>query len=76
MPEPNGLLAVTATLFLLWPLSFAGHTQFSPPDVRAYVIDRLRFLGKEARLPQGIWAADMIEEGKVMEDWLHLSHIA
>jgi hypothetical protein len=75
-PGLNGLLAVTPTLFLLWPLSIAGNSRLSPPDVRSYVVDRLRFLGREARLPQSAWAADMIQEGKPMEDWLHLSHLA
>jgi hypothetical protein len=75
-PLPNGLLAVTPTLFLVWPLAIAGHSPLSPPDVRAYAIDRLRFLGSEARIPQCIWAAEIIENNQDMEDWLHLSHIA
>jgi hypothetical protein len=75
-PCPNGLLPVTPTLFLLWPLTYAGHSRLSPPDVRVYAIYTLRFLGRETRLPQATWAADMIEENKEMEDWLHLSHLA
>jgi hypothetical protein len=73
---PNGLWLITPVLFLLWPLAVAGNSRLTPPIVRAYIVDRLRYIGREAQLVQSTWAADMIQEGKMMEDWLHLSHLA
>jgi len=68
--DANGILPVTPAAFLLWPLAIAGQNEFSPPEVHAYAIERLRFLGEEARLPQGVWAAEMLEDKKQhMEDW-------
>jgi hypothetical protein len=62
-------LAVTSAAFLLWPLSAAGESYLSPEPLRRYTIDRLKFLGREARLPQALWAAQMLEESRKLEDW-------
>lgn len=65
-----GILPVTPAAFLLWPLAIAGQNELSPPEIHEYAIDRLRFMGTEARLPQGVWAAEMLEDNKKdMEDW-------
>ena len=57
-------LAVASAAFLLWPLSAAGESYLSPEPLRLYAIDRLKFLGREARLPQALWAAQMLEESE------------
>jgi hypothetical protein len=62
-------LAVGPAAFLLWPLSAAGESYLSPEPLRLYAIDRLKFLGREARLPQALWAAQMLEESEKLEDW-------
>jgi hypothetical protein len=54
---------------LLWPLTTAAESDLSPPSVRPYVIDRLHFLGTEARFPQATWAAQMLEQSEDLEDW-------
>jgi hypothetical protein len=66
---PGQPLAVSSAAFLLWPLSAAGESYLSPEPLRLYAIDRLKFLGREARLPQALWAAQMLEESEKLEDW-------
>lgn len=67
--SPGQPLPVASAAFLLWPLSAAGESYLSPEPLRLYVIDRLKFLGREARLPQALWAAQMLEESEKLEDW-------
>lgn len=67
--SPGQPLAVATAAFLLWPLSAAGESYLSPEPLRLYTIDRLKFLGQEARLPQALWAAQMLEESEKLEDW-------
>ncbi|RDI77243.1 hypothetical protein Vi05172_g12791 [Venturia inaequalis] len=73
--SPGQPLAVATAAFLLWPLSAAGESYLSPEPLRLYAIDRLKFLGREARLPQALWAAQMLEEHEKLEDWLHMYHL-
>jgi hypothetical protein len=65
--SPSPTVSVVAPL--LWPLAAAGESDLSPPSVRDYVISKLHFLGKQARVPQASWAAQMLEESKKLEDW-------
>lgn len=67
--SPGQPLAVATAAFLMWPLSAAGESYLSPEPLRQYAIDRLKFLGREARLPQALWAAQMLEESEKLEDW-------
>jgi hypothetical protein len=54
---------------LLWPLTTAAESDLSPPSVRTYIIDRLYYLGKEAKFPQATWAAQMLDQSEHLEDW-------
>jgi len=63
--KPSPMVAAS----LLWPLAAVGDSELISNPVRAYAIDRLHFLGTQARFPQALWAAKMLEESKSLEDW-------
>jgi hypothetical protein len=54
---------------LLWPLSSAAESFLCPPSVRTYIMDRLYFLGDQARFSQATWAAQMLEDLECPPDW-------
>lgn len=55
--------------FLIWPLAAVGETTLVPPGGREYAIKCLRLLGDLSRMRQASKAAEMLEEGKLLEDW-------
>lgn len=67
--EGNSPPTISTVIPLLWPLCTAAESSLSPPALRSYIIDRLHFLGGQARVPQATWAAQMLEDRAEMEDW-------
>lgn len=63
----------TAARFLILPLIAVGegplHLAPVSDEARLYARDSLRFLGTTGRMPQALRAAEMLEEGGLLEDW-------
>jgi hypothetical protein len=63
----------TAARFLILPLIAVGEgpLPLAPvsDEARLYARDSLRFLGTTGRMPQALRAAEMLEEGGLLEDW-------
>jgi Fungal specific transcription factor domain len=70
-PSPTGprflspkSCVVAQGYFLLWPLSIAGEARLTPEPIRVYVIDRLRYIGYQMKIPHALSIAQEIEDGK------------
>lgn len=67
--SPSGRIALAEASWLLWPLAVAGECVYAPTEVRDFTIAQLQLLGKDSRLPQALWAADMLKERATDEEW-------
>ncbi|KAF2094503.1 hypothetical protein NA57DRAFT_60544 [Rhizodiscina lignyota] len=76
MSNPDVEITSAEASMLVWPLAAAGESAMSSDALRALVIERLYWLGRKARLPQALWAAQMLEEGTQLEGWLPMYHLA
>jgi Fungal specific transcription factor domain/Fungal Zn(2)-Cys(6) binuclear cluster domain len=60
---------VAVGYFLIWPLFAAGSCSFIPLLTKEYIIDRLRFISTDLRIPQAHQAAEMLAHNDQLEDW-------
>ena len=71
--SPNGSKLYSPTLasscFLLWPLEVVGTSPLSTPPMRAYVINRLRYMGIQMKVRQALGVAEKLEQGSLSQDW-------
>ena len=61
--------------FLIWPLFTAGSSSFIEPATRYYIIDRLKVIAHDLKLPRAHKAAEMLAHGDRTETWMHICHV-
>lgn len=59
---------------LVWPLFQVGANPLVTVSTKDYIVNTLRYIASEFKLPQAQWAGDLIEEGADDEDWVHMYH--
>ena len=76
-PVITGSPSMASAYFLIWPMFIAAGSakRGSPPELAEFVVRRLRFMNVEMNIPQAGKAADLIEQGLMDEDWLHMLHL-
>lgn len=67
--SPSGRIVLAEASWLLWPLSVAGECHYVSDEVRQFAITQLQSLGQDTRLPQALWAAEMLKERSEDEEW-------
>ena len=65
---------IASGYFLIWPLFMVGSLPGSSIPLRAWCINRLRFIGSRRRIPQAVLAADALQLGRQEDIWLHTCH--
>ncbi|KAK1761667.1 hypothetical protein QBC33DRAFT_337494 [Phialemonium atrogriseum] len=58
--------------YLIWPLSVMAVSPLAAQSARGLALDHLHGIGRQFGLGQAEQAAQMVEEARPMEDWLHV----
>lgn len=59
---------VASSYFLLWPLEVVASSALSTAPMRAYVINRLRYMGTQMKVRQALEVAEKLEQGSLSQD--------
>ena len=65
--NPAGACALGGFL-LLWPLYLAAEAAQELPDVRAWIIGRLEYIGHSLGINQGVWMASILKDKLAIDD--------
>ena len=77
VPAPESISPKAAAASLLWPLSAIRGASLASEDVRAYAVERLKFLGREFRVPQAEKVALLTsKEFDALQDGLHMLYVS
>ncbi|KIW64516.1 hypothetical protein PV04_09444 [Phialophora macrospora] len=74
--SPSPKTPPASVYFLIWPLfTAAGASRVASKSLIAFAIDRLHFIQRAMNIPQARKAAIMLEQGILIEEWLHMLHL-
>lgn len=59
---------------LIWPLFTVGANPLVIASTKDYVVNTLRYIASEFKLPQAYWAEELINKGASDETWMHMYH--
>ncbi|KAF1843140.1 uncharacterized protein K460DRAFT_340939 [Cucurbitaria berberidis CBS 394.84] len=74
--KPESLSLKASAASLLWPLSVTRSASIASEDVRAYSVERLKFVGREFRMPQAEKVALEMGEFDSLQDGLHMFYVS